>query len=41
MWSKKLIFAAPHESAHGTTRTFRDVRATSAIEGNPDIQRIA
>ena len=30
-------FAAVHESAPGTTRTFRDVRAMSAIEGNSDI----
>jgi hypothetical protein len=32
-------FAAVHESGFGTTRTFRDVRAMSAIEGIPDIER--
>jgi len=26
-------------AAFGTTRTFRDVRAMSAIEGIPDIER--
>jgi len=28
-------------SVHGTSATFREVRAMSAIAGNSDIQRIA
>jgi hypothetical protein len=35
------LFAAPHWSVVGTTRTFADVRSMSAIEGNPDIERAA
>jgi hypothetical protein len=38
---RDILLANPEPSTHGTTRTFRDVRATSVIEGNPDVQPTA
>jgi hypothetical protein len=34
----KTLFAALHESVYGTTRTFRDVRAMSVIEGISEVK---